>query len=62
MAILRYKEILKMPKGEVLKKMRELELELAKERSNVSIGGTVKNPSRLREIRRTLARIKSTIK
>lgn len=59
MAIIRQKEILKMNKEELLKKRRELELELAKERSSVAIGGTVKNPGRLKEIKRTLARIKS---
>ncbi len=59
MAILRQKEISKMKKEELLKKKRELELELAKERSSAAIGGTVKNPGRLKEIKRTLARIKS---
>ena len=51
MAILRQKEILKMKEEEVLKKLNELKLELAKDRSNVAIGGTVKNPGRLKEIR-----------
>ena len=62
MAILRQKEILKMKEEEVLKKLNELKLELAKDRSNVAIGGTVKNPGRLKEIRRTIARLKSTLK
>jgi len=48
-----------MGREELIKKRRELELELAKERSNAAIGGTVKNPGRLKEIRKTLARIKS---
>lgn len=57
MAIFRYKEISKMQKEERLKKKKELELELAKERSSAAIGGTVKNPGRLKEVRRTIARI-----
>lgn len=46
-----------MQKEERLKKKKELELELAKERSSAAIGGTVKNPGRLKEVRRTIARI-----
>ncbi len=62
MAILRQREILKMKKEEIIKKLNNLKLELAKERSNVAIGGTVKNPGRLKEIRRTIARLKSSLK
>ncbi|MCK4428767.1 MAG: 50S ribosomal protein L29 [Candidatus Aenigmarchaeota archaeon] len=62
MAILRQREILKMKEEEIIKKLNELKLELAKDRSNVAIGGTVKNPGRLKEIRRTIARLKSTLK
>jgi large subunit ribosomal protein L29 len=41
----------------LVNKVKELRMELAKERSSAAVGGTVKNPGRLREIRRTIARI-----
>jgi len=59
MSILKYREIEKMKKEELINKMKELRMELAKERSSAAIGGTVKNPGKLREIRRTIARIKT---
>lgn len=36
---------------------KELKLELLKERGNVEMGGNVKNPGRIRVIRRDIARI-----
>ena len=59
MSILKYREIEKMKKEELINKIKELRMELAKERSSAAIGGTVKNPGKLREIRRTIARIKT---
>ncbi|RLI99823.1 MAG: 50S ribosomal protein L29 [Candidatus Aenigmatarchaeota archaeon] len=61
MAILKQHEVLKMQTEEKLKKIKEFKLELAKERSSVAIGGTVKNPGRLKEIKRTVARIKTSL-
>ena len=57
MAILRSKEIRKLEVKEVDKRLHELKLELAKERGNINIGGTVTSPGRIKEIRRTVARI-----
>jgi len=39
------------------KKLNELMTELSRLRTTVSSGGTVENPSRIREIRKTIARI-----
>ena len=39
------------------KKLNELKLELLKERGNVEMGGNVKNPGRIKVIRRDIARI-----
>jgi large subunit ribosomal protein L29 len=39
------------------KKLNELMAELSRLRTTVSSGGTIENPSRIREIRRTIARI-----
>lgn len=59
MAILRAKDVQKMSQEERQKRLKELTLELAKEKSNVAIGGAVKNPGRIREMRRTVARLKT---
>ena len=57
MAILRIKQIREMKETELNEKMKELKLELSKERASAEIGGTVKNPGKIREIRKTVARI-----
>ena len=59
MAILRIKDVRKMDDKELEKHVRNLNLELSKERANIHIGASVTSPGRLREIRRTLARIKT---
>lgn len=57
MAILRAGEIRKLEDKEVGKRLNEIRLELAKERGNINIGGTVTSPGRIKEIRKTVARI-----
>jgi large subunit ribosomal protein L29 len=59
MAILKTKDIRKLGKEEIEKKLKELKLELAKERANIDVGSTVLSPGKIREIRRTIARIKT---
>ena len=49
--IIRRKDIHKMSKEEKVEKLKELELELLKARTNASKGGKIK----IREIRRTIA-------
>ena len=61
MAIIRKKELRTMDKKDVEKKMGELRLELAKERAAAFVGGSVKNPGRIREMKRTLARINTIL-
>ena len=39
------------------KKLNELKLELLKERGNIEMGGNVKNPGKIKIIRRDIARI-----
>lgn len=51
------KEIREMKPEERLKRLRELRVELSKLRTTVESGGTIENPARIREIRRTIARI-----
>lgn len=58
MAILKSKKMRELSREELDQKERELKLELSKERAASEIG-TVKNPGRIRELRRTIARISS---
>ena len=57
MAILKSKKIRNMTEKELTEKLNELRLELSKERASSEIGGTVKSPGRIKEIRKTIARI-----
>jgi large subunit ribosomal protein L29 len=57
MAILRMKEIRKMEGKDMDKNLKDLRLELSKERASINIGASAKSPGRVKEIRRTVARI-----
>ena len=51
-----------MNKSELQKRLSELRLELAKDKGQIAIGGAISNPGRLREMRRTIARILTELK
>jgi len=55
--ILRKREIRQMMPEERKKKLNELRTELVRLRTTVAAGGTIENPARMSEIRRTIARI-----
>ena len=57
MAILRIQEIRKFTPEERMKKLLDLKNELSKQRTLISSGGALENPSRARELRRAIARI-----
>jgi len=57
MPILRVKEIRDMPSEERMKKLTELRTELLRLKTMIRAGGTVENPARIRELRKTIARI-----
>jgi len=59
MAIHRADEIRKMSAKERGERLTELSNELLRERSMKASGGAPENPGRIREIRRTVARIKT---
>jgi large subunit ribosomal protein L29 len=59
MAILRGEDIRKMNATEQLEELDKLKMELIRERAIASAGGAPENPGRIREIRRTIARIKT---
>lgn len=55
------REIREMSREEQMKKLRELEMELLKLRTLVKSGGAVKNPGRIRQIRKDIARLKMVL-
>ena len=57
MAILKKKQIREMKLEDLNRRLNELRLELMKELGSVKVGRSVKNPGRIRELRRTIARI-----
>jgi large subunit ribosomal protein L29 len=57
LAILRKRELKQMLPEERTKKIAELRAELTTIRTQVKSGGTVENPSRVRELRRAIARL-----
>jgi large subunit ribosomal protein L29 len=57
MAIVRAKEIRGMSEEQVNKQLKDLQSELLKERAITSTGGAPENPGRIRELRRSIARI-----
>lgn len=61
MAILRSEEVRDLSPAEMDEKIAELKQQLLREKSMISSGGAPENSGKIREIRRTIARI-STIK
>ncbi len=59
MAILRIDEIRNMNMDERQEELDKLKLELINERAIASAGGAPESPGRIKEIRRTIARIKT---
>lgn len=54
---MRMKEIREMSPQERMKRLEEIRTELTRLRTMVEAGGSVENPSRIRELRKTIARI-----
>ena len=57
MPIVRMKEITSMTSDERTKKLSELRAELSRLRTMISAGGAVENPTRVRELRKTIAQL-----
>ncbi|MDI6846546.1 MAG: 50S ribosomal protein L29 [Candidatus Bathyarchaeia archaeon] len=57
MPILRVKEIRDIPSEERMKRLNELRTELLRLKTMIKAGGTIENPARIRELRKTIARI-----
>ncbi|KDE55987.1 50S ribosomal protein L29 [Methanoculleus sp. MH98A] len=59
MAIFRAREVKQLSDTELLEQEQKLSLELIQERGKVSAGGATENPGRIREVKRTIARIRT---
>ena len=57
MAIIKKKQMKEMSNADMIRRLGELRLELAKEKSQIAIGGTASNPGRIRELKKTIAKI-----
>lgn len=57
MPILRVKEIRDMPSEERMRRLNELKTELLRSKTMIKAGGTIENPARMKELRKTIARI-----
>jgi large subunit ribosomal protein L29 len=57
MAIIKKKQLKEMSEKDLEEKLKELKLELSKDLASSEVGGTVKNPGRIRETRKTIAKI-----
>lgn len=62
MAIIKKKQLKEMTTTDLINRYTELKLEMAKEKGQIAIGGSASNPGRVREIRKTIARILTEIK
>jgi large subunit ribosomal protein L29 len=59
MAILRAQEVAQLSDVELKEQTEKLRLELIQHYGKVSAGGATENPGRIRELRRTIARMKT---
>jgi large subunit ribosomal protein L29 len=57
MAIMRIKQIVSMSSEDRVAKLVDLRAELARIRTMINAGGAVENPTRVRELRKTIAQI-----
>ncbi|MFB6182858.1 MAG: 50S ribosomal protein L29 [Candidatus Nanohaloarchaea archaeon] len=61
MAILTTEEIRNMDETELKEKMTDLKKELIQKKGQSEVGGFVDNPGRIKEMRKTIARIKTIL-
>ena len=62
LAIIKKKQLKQMSRPDLINRLNELRLELAKERGQIAIGGTPSNPGRIKEVKKTIARILTEMK
>ena len=59
MAILRAKDVRQLSDVELAEQLEKLRMELIQHYGKVSAGGSTENPGRIRELRKTIARMKT---
>lgn len=59
MAILRAKDVRQLSDVELTEQMEKLRMELIQHYGKVSAGGSTENPGRIRELRKTIARMQT---
>lgn len=59
MAIFRAQDVRQLSDVELSEQMEKLRMELIQHYGKVSAGGSTENPGRIRELRRTIARMKT---
>ena len=62
LTILKKKQLKQMSHPDLLNRLNELRLELAKEKAQTAIGGSSSNPGKVKDIKKTIARILTEIK
>jgi len=62
LAIIRKRQLKEMSHDDLIKRLSELKLELVKDEGQIAIGGSPSNPGRVRELKKTIARILTEIK
>ena len=62
MAIIKKRQLKEMTHDDIIKRLGELKLELVKDRGQIAIGGSPSNPGRVKEIKKTIAKILTELK
>jgi large subunit ribosomal protein L29 len=62
MAIIKKRQLKELGDDDLQRRLKELRLELSKERAQIAIGGTPVNPGKVGEIKKTIARIMTELK
>ena len=61
MAIIKKKQIKEMSHDDLVNRLSELRLELSKDKGQIAIGGSPSNPGRVKEVKKTIAKILTEI-
>ncbi len=62
MTVMKVRDIRKLDMKTLQAKLNEIELELAKEKANIYIGANATSPGKIREMKKTIARILTVIR
>jgi len=62
LAIIKKKQIKEMSHVDLVNRLNELKLEVVKEKGQIAIGGSPSNSGRVREIKKTIAKILTELK